>query len=563
MSFYSDASLVLIPSGYKDQKVYSAVPTDGSGDLVFSRASSATRVASNGLIEKVRTNFALYSQDFTNAAWIKQNTTFSSDTVTANAGTAFKGITQLETTNGVQNVYYDVAYTNHAFLQIGFGTNASDFGFSNYDIQNKTLGSSSGILNNSIQDFGTYVRISLSINTTDKAAVFLIFANSAGDSRAPSYTGTGSFKLFRAQFQTGDVATDYIATTSAAVSVGPVSGLPRLDYLNSTCPRLLLEPQRTNSQINSENFASWLGIDNVTISSNTTDTLDPSGYNGSDKITLLGGAPMRVYEFTGSSAGTGTISLFVKAGTTPTIALFTSSSSLLVNFNLSTQVVTPTTGTGTITSYGNGWYRITATATLGSNEVLQILFVGSAGQTIYIWGAQCEAGAYATSYIPTLGTSVTRVADAASKTGIGSLIGVNQGSIYVELDANGLDTSTANYVFDLSDGTNFDANRVSIYWTTANDLNVFYGYGGTYAAVTYNFNFLTTKKIAVRWTSTQLQVVVNGVAQTAVTYGNSSPTKLNIGSRFNDTELLSSAIKECLLFNTTLTTAQLQELTTL
>jgi hypothetical protein len=56
MSFYSDASLVLIPSGYKDQKVYSAVPTDGSGDLVFSRASSATRVQSDGLIEKVRTN---------------------------------------------------------------------------------------------------------------------------------------------------------------------------------------------------------------------------------------------------------------------------------------------------------------------------------------------------------------------------------------------------------------------------------------------------------------------------------------------------------------------------
>jgi hypothetical protein len=50
MSFYTDASLVLIPSGIKDQKVYCAKPVDGSGDLTFTRSNdTATRVASNGL----------------------------------------------------------------------------------------------------------------------------------------------------------------------------------------------------------------------------------------------------------------------------------------------------------------------------------------------------------------------------------------------------------------------------------------------------------------------------------------------------------------------------------
>jgi hypothetical protein len=39
MDFYEEASLVMVPSGYKDQKVYSSVPDDGSGDLTFSRAS--------------------------------------------------------------------------------------------------------------------------------------------------------------------------------------------------------------------------------------------------------------------------------------------------------------------------------------------------------------------------------------------------------------------------------------------------------------------------------------------------------------------------------------------
>ena len=53
---------------YKDQKVYSVKPIDGSGDLTFSRSNdTATRVDSNGLIEKVRTNtFALELQ-----SWLK------------------------------------------------------------------------------------------------------------------------------------------------------------------------------------------------------------------------------------------------------------------------------------------------------------------------------------------------------------------------------------------------------------------------------------------------------------------------------------------------------------
>ena len=57
---YDKASLVMIPSGYKDDKLYSIKPTDGSGDLTFSRdgsgASPATRVNASGLIEKGRTN---------------------------------------------------------------------------------------------------------------------------------------------------------------------------------------------------------------------------------------------------------------------------------------------------------------------------------------------------------------------------------------------------------------------------------------------------------------------------------------------------------------------------
>ena len=100
MSKYDDASLVQIPSGYKAGTLYSVLPANGDGDFDFTRASIATRVNAEGLIEQVasgvprldypilngvvqscpalllepaRTNVQLYSQEFDNAAWAKLN----------------------------------------------------------------------------------------------------------------------------------------------------------------------------------------------------------------------------------------------------------------------------------------------------------------------------------------------------------------------------------------------------------------------------------------------------------------------------------------------------------
>ena len=56
MSLADKASLLLIPTGYKSQKVYSIFPTDGVGDFNFSRSTVATRIAKNGLITTVAAN---------------------------------------------------------------------------------------------------------------------------------------------------------------------------------------------------------------------------------------------------------------------------------------------------------------------------------------------------------------------------------------------------------------------------------------------------------------------------------------------------------------------------
>ena len=89
-SYFDEASLVFIPSGYKTSKAYSVKPTDGTGDLAFTRSNdTATRVASNGLIEKVRTNLLLQSNTFNNATWAFSGT----GTVTTGATDPFGGTT--------------------------------------------------------------------------------------------------------------------------------------------------------------------------------------------------------------------------------------------------------------------------------------------------------------------------------------------------------------------------------------------------------------------------------------------------------------------------------------
>ncbi len=155
MSYFDDASLVMIPSGYKDQKVYSVKPLDGSGDLTFSRASSATRVASNGYIEKVRTNIVLQSQNFT-TTWnqnasptITANTTVAPDgTTTADtiaATASFSGVYQspVNVSNGVEyswSVYIkNISSASNIFL--GIASNPSNASL-NYNATSGTIISS-------------------------------------------------------------------------------------------------------------------------------------------------------------------------------------------------------------------------------------------------------------------------------------------------------------------------------------------------------------------------------------------------------------------------------------
>jgi hypothetical protein len=569
MSFYSDASLVMIPSGYKDQKVYCAVPTDGSADLTFSRASSATRVASNGLIEKVRTNLLLQSQTFENASWAKVGVgTGLAAVVTANAGAAPDGTTTADrivfntgagTTSGDRSIF-------RQSVVITEGSNLSFYIKSNTG-SSQSIGFHNGAQIDIVTATTSWQRFSVNVSS----AVTFVGLENRGDNAT---AGTCDVLVWGAQLQNGDIATDYIVTTTAAVSVGPVANVPRLDYLGSSCPRLLLEPQRTNLVFYSEqlNDAGWAA--GAVVTANTA--VSPDGYTNADSVMEAG---INDYQIIGdpvtTTSGTAyTYSFFAKPnGRNFARILFGNGSfpdDKSAYFNLLTGEVSAASPiTASMVSYGNGWYRCIATLTSDANATDAVYFgparnmtdgylpyVGNTSAGIYAYGAQQEAGAYATSYIPTLGASVTRVADAASKTGISSLIGQTEGTLFAEFTTSGL-PATDQYFFNLSDGTTTNIIYLGFYSTIFVARVIDAGSLGCNINVGLAEN--TTYKIAFAYKANDCKLYINGVDS-----GTDTSVIIPAVSQFGMNEInLTAAYKvnQALLFKTRLTNSQLAELT--
>jgi hypothetical protein len=125
-----------------------------------------------------------------------------------------------------------------------------NFGATNsyFDLSNGLTGVTTAIDSNIEDVGGGWYRCSAVNNCNGASSVRVYPADGNNDTSGTS----GNILIQNAQLETGDIATEPILTTSAAVSVGPVANVPRLDYLGSSCPRLLLEPQRTNSITYSE-----------------------------------------------------------------------------------------------------------------------------------------------------------------------------------------------------------------------------------------------------------------------------------------------------------------------
>jgi hypothetical protein len=370
---------------------------------------------------------------------------------------------------------------------------------------------------------------------------------------------------------------------------------PRVDYLNNADGHLLLEPSRTNQVDNSIDFfaGSWSG---TRIAEGST-IVSPDGSNNAHKLvpSTDNNTHYRVYTYSSASAGSYTASAFFKKGEyeVGVVRLDADSAAnrigVAINLSDGTFISQNTVGTPTGTSYkiedyGSGWYRLSVTITHTSGDVrINVstasnswgwsnglpLFIGDDSSGAYSWGAMIEAGSYATSYIPTSGSSVTRAAETTDAIAAPSgIIGQTEGTLYIEADCflSGTTGGARKSYIHLNDGT-FN-NRIEITklgganLAIANDIRVRLSAGGVTAfdeVVAEDFE--GKLKIAFAYESGNTAVYINGssvyVNNSAITVP--STDEIYVGGAYNiATE---EPIADARIYNTRLTNAELIALT--
>ena len=553
MSLLNKASLIQIPSGYKDGTLYSAKPINGDGDFTFSRGSNlaATRVNSEGLIEKGRENVLLQSNSF-DTTWANSSTSETSGQTGYDGSSNAWLLTKTASSGYIyQNVSNGGILTFSIYAKVGtldwirFVLNGSSNAYQYFDLNNGVLGSGAdGKISASITDVGNgYYRCSLAVDNGTISRVRIYPADDNNDTSGTS----GNIYIQDAQLESGDIATDYIPTTTTAVSVGPVANVPRLDYSGGGCPKLLLEPQRTNLVTFSEQFdnAVWTPQSGASVSANTT--ISPDGTQNADTLSMPSSSYLYYLDVTNLTSQKVTLSFYAKG---------TNGQTIVTRANTSTNDSQYQTHTLT-----GEWQRIEQTFDGGTYNYIYPFDARQSmtATSMQIWGAQVEAGSYPTSYIPTLSAVSTRGADVCSKTGISSLFGTNQGTFFIDFVYN--NSNLFDYLFDVTDASN--VNRFLMY--DSNGSGLFYFYDSGYAVIdAYQLTKGQRYKIGVKYNSSGTIWYVNGVLSATGTVSFSyQMAQIYLGQKFNLTSQSQIQVNQTILFPTALSNTDLISLTTI
>ena len=330
------------------------------------------------------------------------------------------------------------------------------------------------------------------------------------------------------------------------------AGEPRIDFKDNTKGALLLEPQRSNVLPYSEDFSQW-GLDGGTQSVTPNYAVSPDGTQNAYRLQL-------------DKTGVSYSRMYLDAGT---IGEKTSSIWIKSNNNSTQNVGLRYDGVGVNLEITSVWKRFELTATSITVSRFQvILFDSIAGNDescdIQIYGAQLEQGSYATSYIPTSGSAVTRVGDSTSQTVPSGIYGTNEVTFVIDFEING-DTPSFSNIF------NTNKNTVSSFGITREDSSGFlkpflFDGGINVGDMTSTTAFLNgvRGKFAVGYKNGDSVLVVKGIVEdtNSATFSNFNVNEIHLNDLVTyfgyNTNL---RIYDFKLYNTRLSNAELQALT--
>jgi hypothetical protein len=566
--------------------------------VTFTRAGTRTYYGQE--VVKAEENLLLQSQTFDNASWVKTRTTVTANTTVAPDGTLTADTITATAVNDSHFVNQPFAATGqhtlsvmakagtHSFLQV---TPAGDNEYyANFDLTGGVVGTVGTKSTASIVALGDdWYRCIVTIDgSTASGGVSLMMVASDSSARFSSLNavGTETIILWAGQVEKRSFATAYTATTTQPITryqrqlkTAAANEWPReFDPVTGECLGRSVWESRTNLLQRSEEFdnAYWTQVA-VTVSPNqiiapdgtlTVDKLISTAVSGFHNINRSSGTRVASTAYT--------YSFFAKAAEigfcAPNFSSALTGTALSATINLSTGAATSVSAGLTVRTVfvGNGFYRISITATGDANTTAftaainttdaagTLSHTGDGYSGIYIWGAQLEAGAFATPYIPTVASQVTRVADSAVMTGVNFSSWFNPSEGTFVVNSTGLDTSFT-VALQVDDGTT--SNRIGMIIPRASSASpAFIFTSGAAQTAFSNVTFVGDDKEALSYAANNVLLSVNGAAvQTDTTVVLPVVDRLRI--RNNSAAPSSGYIKRLTYYPQALTAANLQAVT--
>jgi hypothetical protein len=236
---------------------------------------------------------------------------------------------------------------------------------------------------------------------------------------------------------------------------------PRFDHnpLTGECLGLLVEEQRQNLLLRSEEFgnASWSVLFSASITGDQATS--PTGANTADLLQLSNTNAFSGIRqnFTFSASATYTLSVYARSVTGTSTFRLKIYDGVSDTFSANLEATTT-------------WQRFSLTVTVaagaGAGNVAVANTVTPSADALYIWGAQLEVGAFPTSYIPTTGTAATRTADVVSISGTNFSSWYRQDEGTVFADAYREFAVPSNFFPHVFDARNTGDDRIQIAYNT-------------------------------------------------------------------------------------------------